>query len=87
VQGIIAQKLLKRAGGGRIAAHEILLGTPAIRNLIREGKIPQISSMMQMGSRVGMVCMSDAVNHLLETRQISSDVAREALHEVGSEPE
>jgi twitching motility protein PilT len=82
VQGIIAQKLFKREGGGRVAGHEILLGTPAIRNLIREGKIPQINSMMQMGSRMGMTCMPDVVHQLLEARIISEATAREALVDV-----
>lgn len=81
VQGIVAQKLFKRVNGGRVAAHEILLGTPAIRNLIREGKIPQINSMMQMGSRLGMTCMPDVIHQLLESRLISPETAREALHE------
>src|ERR1700742_4776906 len=47
VQAIISQILLKKIGGGRCAAHDILVGTPAVRNLIRENKIPQITSMMQ----------------------------------------
>lgn len=81
VQGIVAQRLFKRSGGGRVAAHEILLGTPAIRNLIREGKIPQIDSMMQMGSRMGMVTMKDAIYDLMERNVISADVARTALAE------
>jgi len=80
LEGVITQTLLKRADGkGRVAAHEILLGTPAIRNLIREAKVPQISSMIQMGSKVGMCTMRDALNRLHESGQISSDTLREAL--------
>lgn len=79
VQAIISQKLLKKEGGGRIAAHEILLGTPAVRNLIREGKIPQINSMMQMGSKLGMSVMKDVVYKLLEQQVISHETAKEAV--------
>lgn len=86
VQAIISQKLLKKEGGGRVAAHEILLGTPAVRNLIREGKIPQINSMMQMGSKLGMSVMKDAVYKLLEAQVITHDTAKEALSEADDEP-
>jgi twitching motility protein PilT len=79
IQGIIAQKLLKKEGGGRCAAHEILLGTPAVRNLIREGKIPQINSMMQMGSKQGMTVMKDVIYKLLDDGVISKETARDAL--------
>lgn len=80
LEAVISQALLKKADGtGRIAAHEILLGTPAVRNLIREGKIPQISSMMQMGAKVGMQTMKDTLNRLFAEGQISSDTLREAL--------
>ena len=79
LEAIIAQTLMKKEGGGRIAAHEILLGTPAIRNLIREGKIPQILSMMQMGSKVGMVTMKDTLYRLLEEGKVSQESVRAAL--------
>lgn len=85
VEAIISQKLLKKEGGGRVAAHEILLGTPAVRNLIRENKIPQISSMMQVGSKLGMVAMKDAVYKLVEDQLISKETARLALAENESE--
>ena len=51
---MISQTLMKRVGGGRIAAHEIMIGTPAIRNLIREGKIAQMYSAIQTGQGQGM---------------------------------
>lgn len=80
LEAVIAQTLLKkRDGKGRIAAHEIMLGTPAIRNLIREAKIPQISSMIQMGSRIGMCTMRDTVNRLYEAGEISQETLQEAL--------
>jgi twitching motility protein PilT len=65
LQAVISQSLLKRIGGGRVAAHDLLVGTPAVRNLIRENKIPQIGSMMQMGARYGMQTMEDAVKDLV----------------------
>jgi len=49
LRAVISQTLLKKIGGGRIAAHEIMIGTPAIRNLIREGKIAQMYSAIQTG--------------------------------------
>ncbi|MCC7304805.1 MAG: type IV pilus twitching motility protein PilT [Alphaproteobacteria bacterium] len=80
LQGVIAQTLLKRAdGSGRVGAYEILVGTNAVRNLIRENQIPQMYSMMQTGSRYGMVTMEDAVADLLEAGIIDKDEARSAL--------
>lgn len=80
LEGVIAQTLVKRADGkGRVAAHEIMLGTPAIRNLIREAKVPQITSMIQMGSKVGMCLMRDSLNKLYEAGEISSETLREML--------
>lgn len=81
LEAIIAQTLLKKKGGGRIAAHEILLGTPAVRNLIREGKVPQISSMMQMGSKLGMTTMKDSLYKLVEADKVEADVVRHILSE------
>jgi twitching motility protein PilT len=54
LRAVISQTLLKRIGGGRVAAHEIMIGTPAIRNLIREGKIAQMYSAIQTGQAQGM---------------------------------
>lgn len=80
VQGVIAQTLLRRAdGSGRVGAYEILVGTNAVRNLIRENQVPQMYSMMQTGSRYGMITMEDAVKNLLEGGIISKDEARQAL--------
>jgi twitching motility protein PilT len=80
LEAVVAQTLVKRADGhGRIAAHEIMLGTPAIRNLIREAKIPQITSMIQMGSKVGMALMRDTLNRLYENGEISAETLREML--------
>ena len=66
LEAVIAQTLLKKKGGGRVAAHEILIGVPAVRNLIREGKLHQIPSMMQTGQRVGMQTLDMAYADLLK---------------------
>lgn len=80
LEAVITQGLLKRADGqGRVAVHEIMLGTPAIRNLIRENKIPQITSMMQTGSKLGMRTMKDSVTALLHQGVITEEEARRLL--------
>lgn len=80
LQGVVAQTLLKRATGkGRVAAFEILVGTNAVRNLIRENQIPQMYSMIQTGSRYGMVTMEDSVHNLLEQGTIDEEEARVVL--------
>ena len=78
LQAVIAQTLLKREGGGRIAAHEILLATAAIRNLIREGKIAQIYSAMQTAGALGMQTLDSCLAGLLAQGLISCDTARAA---------
>jgi len=62
-----------------VAAHEILVGTNAVRNLIRENQLAQLYSMIQVGSRFGMQTMEDAVSSLLEADIISEETARQAL--------
>lgn len=79
LEAVIAQTLLKKKDGGRIAAHEIMLGTSAVRNLIREGKVPQLYSMIQMGASLGMTSMRDSVYKLLDRKIITSEVARACL--------
>ncbi len=61
LKGVIAQTLLPKKGGGRVAALEVLIVTPAISNLIREGKTFQIPSAMQTGKNHGMVMLNDAL--------------------------
>ncbi len=77
LQGVISQTLLKKNGGGRIAAHEIMIGTPAIRNLIRESKIAQMYSAIQTGSSLGMQTMDQCLQDLLGKGLISREVARD----------
>jgi twitching motility protein PilT len=79
LEAVITQALLKSKDGKRVAAHEIMLGTPAVRNLIREGKIPQLHSLIQVGSKMGMVSMRDSIGKLLDDSIISEQVARTAL--------
>lgn len=66
LEAVISQTLLKKKGGGRVAAQEILMGVPAVRNLIREGKLHQIPSMMQTGQRVGMQTLDMALADLVK---------------------
>ncbi len=77
LQSVISQTLLKRATGGRVAAHEIMIGTPAIRNLIREDKVAQMYSAIQTGSSVGMQTLDQHLTELVAKRTITRDVARE----------
>jgi twitching motility protein PilT len=75
--GVISQMLLKtKDGSGRVAAHEIMLGTPAIRNLIREGKVAQMYSTIQTGMRDGMQTMDQNLSDLVKRSQISPAEAR-----------
>ncbi len=70
LRGVIAQVLCRKVGGGRVAAREILLVTPAIQNLIREGKTFQIPSVMQTGRKLGMVTLHDALLELVEQGKV-----------------
>jgi len=74
LEAVIAQTLLPKKGGGRVAAHEILVGTPAVRNLIREGKLHQIPSMMQTGGRVGMQTLDAAIGELVKKGVVDASV-------------
>ncbi len=75
LKGVIAQVLCKKVGGGRAAAYEILIVTPAIANLIREGKTFQIPSIMQTGRGLGMVTMNDSLFSLVQSRQVEAKEA------------
>jgi len=77
LQAVISQTLLKtKDGTGRVAAHEIMIGTPAIRNLIREAKIAQMYSAIQTGSNAGMQTLDQNLTDLVRRNVISSAVAR-----------
>lgn len=70
LQAVISQTLIKRIGGGRVAAHEIMFGTDAIRNLIREDKIAQMYSTIQTGSKDGMKTMDQSLQDLINNKLI-----------------
>jgi twitching motility protein PilT len=76
LRAVISQTLLKRTGGGRIAAHEIMIGNPAIRNLIREGKIAQMYSAIQTGQAAGMQTLDQNLQEMLAKGLISKEEAR-----------
>lgn len=80
LQAVVTQTLLKRSDGkGRVAAHEILIGTNAVRNLIRENQVAQIYSMIQVGVRSGMQTMEDAVKALRDAGAINQEEANRVL--------
>lgn len=81
LEAVVAQALLRKEGGGRVAVHEVMIATPAIRNLIRENKIPQIYSMLQMGQKFGMQTMADAVDALRMSGVIASEEAGRILED------
>jgi twitching motility protein PilT len=76
LRGVISQQLLQKAGGnGRVAAQEILINTPASANLIRQGKLDQLETVMQSGAQFGMRTMDMAIQLLLDSGQISGSEA------------
>ena len=70
LKGVISQTLCRKTGGGRAAAREVLLATPAVSNLIREGKTFQIPSIMQTSKKIGMVTLNDALLELVDARAV-----------------
>lgn len=76
LQAVISQALLKKTGGGRVAAFEIMMGTPAIRNLIREDKVAQMYSAIQTGSNTGMRTLDQHLKELVQAGLVSRDDAR-----------
>jgi twitching motility protein PilT len=77
LQAVISQTLLKKNGGGRVAAHEIMIGTPAIRNLIREDKVAQMYSAIQTGANVGMQTLDKCLLDLVKSGKVAREHARE----------
>jgi twitching motility protein PilT len=80
LHAIVSQALLKKVGGGRVAAHEIMIGTSAIRNLIREDKVAQMYSSIQTGGALGMqtldMCLKDLVSKGIITRESAREKAK-----------
>ena len=75
LQAVISQTLVKKIGGGRVAAHEIMVGTPAIRNLIREAKVAQMYSAIQTGMAFGMQTLDQSLSNLMNSGDISREDA------------
>jgi twitching motility protein PilT len=76
LRAVISQALIPKIGGGRVAVHEIMMGTPAIRNLIRENKIAQMYSAIQTGSGLGMQTLDQALRKMVNSKVIDIEVAR-----------
>jgi len=76
LRAVISQTLLKKKGGGRIAAHEIMIGTPAIRNLIRENKIAQMYSSIQTGQKEGMQTLEQCLRDMVKRGAVDVNEAR-----------
>ena len=83
LQAVISQTLMKKNGGGRVAAHEIMIGTPAIRNLIREDKVAQMYSAIQTGGALGMQTLDQCLQGLVK----KGLVARQAAQEKAKNPD
>ncbi|MFN3301809.1 MAG: type IV pilus twitching motility protein PilT [Patescibacteria group bacterium] len=79
LNGVIAQKLLPKIGGGRIAAREVLINTHAVAHLIRENKIAQIRSILQTGADVGMFTMDQDIKRLYKEKLISKETAEKYM--------
>jgi len=75
LEAVISQTLLKKTGGGRVAAHEIMLGTDAIRNMIKENKLAQMRSTLQTSAGEGMQTMDQSLQQLMAQGLISREVA------------
>ncbi len=76
LQAVISQTLMKKPGGGRVAAHEIMIGTSAIRNLIREDKVAQMYSAIQTGAGSGMQTLDQCLKGLLAKGMVSREEAK-----------
>ncbi len=81
LQAVVSQVLVEKVDGGRVAAHEILLATPAVRNLVREGKVAQLYSTMQTGGASGMQTLDSCLQGLVTRGVINLESARVRTHE------
>jgi twitching motility protein PilT len=82
LRAVISQILIKKPNGGRVAAHEIMLATPAIKNLIREDKVAQMYSSIQTGAAIGMQTMEQALNKLSQRGEITEEQVRSKLGQI-----
>lgn len=78
LQAVICQTLVKRNGGGRVAVLELMLGTPAIRNLIREDKVAQMLTAIQTGAELGMCTLDQYLQGLVNRKLVAPEIARAA---------
>ena len=76
LRGVISQTLIKKIGGGRVAAHEIMIGIPAIRNLIRENKVAQMYSTIQTNQSIGMQTLDQDLQKLVDEQLINRPEAK-----------
>ncbi|MGH8539335.1 MAG: type IV pilus twitching motility protein PilT [Stenotrophobium sp.] len=76
LRAVISQTLMKKRGGGRVAAHEIMIGTPAIRNLVRENKVAQMYSSIQTGQKEGMTTLEQTLREMVKRGVITPEDAR-----------
>jgi len=84
LQAVVAQTLLKRVGGGRVAAHELMLATPAIRNLVREARVAQLYSAIQTGAQFGMQTLDQALKDLVARGLVGREEARALARDADS---
>ncbi len=77
--GVVSQRLLPKVSGGRVAAFEVLVGTNAVRNLIRDDKMHQARSTMESSKRDGMVTLDQSLIQMLRSNVISSDDAQRLI--------
>jgi twitching motility protein PilT len=84
LRGVISQTLCAKIGGGRVAAYEVLLGTSAVANIIRERKTFQLFSIMQTGRAQGMVTLNDSLVELVRSKQVDP---REAMRKAVNKAE
>lgn len=79
LKAVISQRLVKKVSGGRHAAFEVMIANPSIRNLIREDKVPQINSIMELGKKSGMRTMKESIEELYSNKIISKEEGEKAL--------
>ena len=82
LHAVLSQQLVRRRGGGRVLAAELMIVTPAIRNLIREGKTPQIVNALSTSAAVGSITMDNALINLYKRNEIDAQTAIEAAHDI-----
>jgi twitching motility protein PilT len=80
IRAVISQRLIRSADGeGRNAAYEIMIANSSIRNLIREDKIPQVNSIIEISKKLGMITIKESIKELLEQGKISKETAEDEL--------